>query len=121
MAECQFVVVPLHETLNASGVSTILEAADMGRALIVSDNPAIRDFIVPDVTCLVVPCGDAAAMQRAVTRLRHEPETCMHLGNQARRFVEQNCAQPVFNQRLASLLRRYSRKGATDKTTSFER
>jgi glycosyltransferase involved in cell wall biosynthesis len=120
-AECRFVVVPLHQTLNASGVTTILEAGAMGRALIVSDNPAIRDFIVPDVTCLVVPCGDAAAMQHAIARLLHEPETCIRLGRQARRFVEEHCAQPVFNQRLASLLRRYSRKGKTDKTTSFDR
>jgi glycosyltransferase involved in cell wall biosynthesis len=109
-AACRFVVVPLHQTLNASGVSTILEAGAMGRAMVVSDNPAIRDFILPDVTCLVVPCGDVSAMRGAIERLLREPDTCVRLGENARRFVEQNCATPVFSKRLASALRHYSRQ-----------
>ena len=105
---CRFVVVPLHATLNASGVSTILEAGATGRALVVSDNPAIRDFVVPDVTCLLVPCDDPAALRQAIERLLREPHTCARLGANARRFVEQRCSPPVFATRLAALIRHYA-------------
>ncbi|HET7883637.1 MAG TPA: glycosyltransferase family 4 protein [Acetobacteraceae bacterium] len=110
-AASRIVVAPLLQTLNASGVSTILEAGAMGRALVVSDNPAIRDFITPGETCLLVPPGDSVALQAAVTRLLREPETCFQLGRNARRFVEQHCALPAFADRFAKLLWRYSRHG----------
>jgi glycosyltransferase involved in cell wall biosynthesis len=110
-AESRFVVVPLHPTLNASGVTSILEAAAMGRAAVVSDNPAIRDFIVPDVTCLVVPCGDRMALQTAMARLLREPETCAYLAENARRFVMKNCAQAVVAERFAALLQQYGYSG----------
>ena len=109
-AASRFAVVPLQQTLNASGVSTILEAGAMGLATVVSDNAAIRDFVVPGETCLMVPCGDRAAMRVAITRLLREPETCARLGANARRFVERTCAMPVFTDKFASLLRRYARR-----------
>lgn len=108
-AGSRFVVVPLRETLNASGVSAILEASAMGRALVVSDTAAIRDFIVPGETCLTVPPGDREALAAAIRRLLAEPDTCARLGAAARRFVEARCAVPVFAERLAGLLRRYAR------------
>lgn len=120
-AASRFVVVPLHQTLNASGVSTILEAGAMGKAVVVSDNPAIRDFIVPDETCLVVACGDREAMREAAARLLREPQTCRRLGENARRFVERTSAPRVFADRLARLLRLYGSSGRTDKTTSLDR
>jgi len=99
------VVVPMRQTLNASGVSTILEASAMGRPLIVSDNIAIRDFIVPNETCLMVPRDDPAALQAAIERLLQEPETCARLAAGARKFVETHCSPVVFAQRLGSALK----------------
>jgi glycosyltransferase involved in cell wall biosynthesis len=105
-AASRFVVVPLGEALNASGVSTILEAGAMGRALVVSDLPAIRDFVVPNETCLMVPRGDRPALLAAMRRLASEPETCARLGANARRFVVDTCAEAVFASRFAAALRR---------------
>src|SRR5665213_339940 len=86
-AGCRFVVAPLLETNNASGVSTIQEAGAMGKALVVTDNPAIRDFIVPDETCLLVPLHDPAAMRAAILRLLNNPDLCERLGRNARQFA----------------------------------
>ena len=108
-ARARVVVVPLHETLNASGVSTILEASAMGRALVVSDTAPMRDFIIPGETCLTVPPGDRDALAAAIRRLMAEPDTCTRLGATARRLVEERCAVPVFAERMAGLLRRYAR------------
>ena len=108
-AASRFTVVPLSQALNASGVSAILEAGAMGRALVVSDAPAIRDFLIPDETCLMVPCGDRAALAAAIRRLLAEPDTCARLGAAARRFVERICAAAPFADRFAAALRRHAR------------
>lgn len=103
--DASVVVVPTRTTANACGVSSILEASASGRPLIVTDNPGIHDFIVPQETCLVVPEGDAAALRKAISRLLAEPETCSRLTANARKFVQEHCSYPVFAQRFATTLR----------------
>jgi len=101
-----FVVVPLVPMVKAGGISTLLEAMAMGKALIVSDSPGIRDYAIPDETCLLVPCGDAAALREAILRLLREPDTRARLAANARRFVEQNCSHPVHAAKLGEAIRR---------------
>lgn len=103
--QASIVVVPTRTTPNACGVSTILEASACGRPLIVTDNPGIRDFIVPGETCLTVPDGDTDAMRSAVSKLLAEPQTCERLATNARVFAMEHCAYPVFAKRLAAELR----------------
>ncbi len=100
-----FVVVPLRPMLTASGVGTVLEAMAMGKALVVSDSPGIRDYVTHDETALVVPCGDVAAHRMAIARLWQEPETRSRLGKAARTFVEQHCSFPSHVARLGPALR----------------
>jgi glycosyltransferase involved in cell wall biosynthesis len=105
-AAARFVVVPLRrDTRNASGVSTILEAGAMGRAVIVSGSDGVREFVRDGETGLVVPAGDPAALRRAIDRLLAEPETCRRLGLGGRRFVEAIAAPEAFAPRLAAAYR----------------
>lgn len=99
------VVVPTFSTNNASGVSTILEAYASGRPVVVTDNPGIRDFVIPGETCLVVPPQDAVALKDAIQRLLDDPKLCSRLATNARRFVEENCTITVFAKRFAHHLR----------------
>ena len=108
-AGCRFVVAPLANTVNASGVTTIQEAGAMGKALVVSDNPAIRDYIVPDETCLVVPCHDTAAMHGAIMRLLNNPELCDRLGRNARQFALDTGSPEVNVARGCAVMRRLAR------------
>jgi len=82
----------------------------MGKALVVSDNPAIRDFIVPNETCLLVPCGDAAAMRAAIVRLWNDPAMCERLGRNARRFAEETGSPAVYAAKFGAALRRFARR-----------
>jgi glycosyltransferase involved in cell wall biosynthesis len=104
--QSRFVVIPLIPSLNAGGVNSIMEAAAAGRASIISDNPAIRDYVRHEETCLVVPCGDEEAMRHAIQRLVAEPETCARLGENARRMAERISADSP--RQLAEALRRVS-------------
>jgi len=105
-ARAKFVVVPVHETLNASGVTSVLEAAAMGKAVIVSGSQALADFSIPEETCIRVPCGDVDAMRAAIIRLIGDPSACATLGGNARRFVLEHHSMEAFYARYASALRR---------------
>ena len=95
------VVLPLRESLNAGGVSGLLEAAAMGKPMIVSKTEALREFLIPEMTCLLVPPGDPAAMRGAIDRLRAAPDLASRLGLSARRFVVDHYSLPAFAGRLA--------------------
>ena len=109
-SRCSFVIVPLKQTINASGVSTILEAGAMGKALIVSDSAAISDYIVPGETCLTVPCGDSGALREAVDRLSSDRSLRARLGSAARTFVTSRFANRPFAEGLATTLKDYARQ-----------
>jgi glycosyltransferase involved in cell wall biosynthesis len=104
-AGSRFVVAPLSRTENANGVSTIQEAGAMGKALIVTDNAAIRDFIVPDETCLLVPCNDAPTLRAAIMRLIEDPALCDRLGRNARQFAEATSSPAAFASRFGAAVR----------------
>jgi glycosyltransferase involved in cell wall biosynthesis len=105
-AGSRFVVVPLANAIHASGVNTVVEAMAMGKAVIVSDSPGIRDYVRPDETCLTVPCGDVGALRRAIDRLVAEPATCDRLGANARHYVEAKLSHAVYAGNFAAALRR---------------
>lgn len=103
--QASIVVVPTRITANACGVSSILEASASGRPLIVSNNPAIHDFVIPDETCLMVPQDDPKALAEAIHRLLAEPTTCARLAAGAREFAEKQASFPVFATRLGKEIR----------------
>ena len=65
----------------------LLEAMSAGLASVVSDIPANRQLIDPEVHGLVVPFGDRAAAGRAFLRLLGDPHCRQTMGRQARRRV----------------------------------
>jgi hypothetical protein len=105
-ARSRFVVVPLKPAVHASGVNTVVEAMAMGKAVIVSDSPGIRDYVTPNETCLVVPCGDASALRAAIQRLVSDPATCQRLGTNGRRFIEESFSHAIYARNFAAALRK---------------
>ena len=104
-ASCRMVVVPLHVTGNVSGVGSTLEAMAMAKPLVVSNNPAMVDYLRNEQNCLVVPPHDPEALAHAVNRLLTNPAIAGDLGRRARDFVIQNYAQPVFAIQFAETIR----------------
>ncbi len=103
-AQSAFVVVPLKETDFQAGVTTILEAMAMGKAVIATRTLGQTDVIIEGVTGLTVPPGDVLAWQRAITRLREDPALCERLGRNARRWVEEHATLDRWTARLAHAL-----------------
>jgi glycosyltransferase involved in cell wall biosynthesis len=98
--QAKLVVMPLHPTLTAGGVTAFLEAMAMGKAQIVSQSAGLQDYIRPGENCVAVPCHDAGALRERIVHLLENDVLRRQLEESAR-----TCAQTEFSsQRFAGKL-----------------
>lgn len=91
-ARSGFVVVPLYENDFQAGVTTILEAMAMGKAVIATRTTGQTDVIVDGETGLSVPPGDVQGWREAIARLRSDDALRARLGRNARLWVEEHAS-----------------------------
>jgi Glycosyl transferases group 1 len=89
-ARSRFVVVPLLPSDTDNGVTVILEAMAMGKAVICSRTRGQVDVIQEGITGLYVPIGDVAALRAAIVSLWNEPLRAQQMGQSARAYVEKH-------------------------------
>ena len=133
-AAARFVVVPLHEVDNQAGITVILEAMAMGKAVIVSatrgqtdvvrdrrnggrgrierewwpgfvDEPEVAETLGHLPTGFYVRPGDAAELSRAITYLLAHPDLAEEMGRNGRHVVEAIFGLDAFAARFASVIR----------------
>lgn len=73
--------------------STVIEAEAMGLPVIVTDIPGPTNAMVRDVTGLMIPKKDAAALQQAMEKLLKDPGICQKFGEAGYRFVSEKFEQ----------------------------
>jgi glycosyltransferase involved in cell wall biosynthesis len=105
-ARASVVVVPLVETDFQAGITTLLEAMAMGKAVVVTGTPAMTEVVQEDKTALVVRPGDPGQMQQAIRYLIAHPEVRERMGQRARKVVGQQYSLDVFVEALAAQLHR---------------
>ena len=132
-AESLFVVVPLHDVENQAGITTILEAMAMGKAVIVSHTRGQTDVVrdrrrvsradetrptQPDwagalgasaetagsATGIYVRPGDPDEMRRAIAFLIEHPDQARMMGANGRRLVKETMSLDQFTERLSALI-----------------
>ncbi|BAN01770.1 glycosyltransferase family 4 protein [Ilumatobacter coccineus] len=103
-AEAAFVVMPLLDVEFQAGVTTILEAMAMERAVICTRTIGQTDVIVDGDTGVYVPPGDVAALRAAIVRLLEDPDEADRLGSAARRYTTIVADIDVYAQRLAEII-----------------
>ena len=99
-ARSRFVVVPLRPSESDNGITVILEAMAMGKAVICSRINGQRDVIVDGVHGLYVPPGDPAALREAILYLLKNPEVAAAMGSKGRALVEQEFSWDQFVQNI---------------------
>ncbi|MGH7269115.1 MAG: glycosyltransferase family 4 protein [Polyangiaceae bacterium] len=87
-ARSRFVVVPLRPSDTDNGVTVILEAMAMGKAVICSRTRGQVDVIEDGVTGIFVPVGDAGALRRAILSLWEDPARATAMGRAGRAYIE---------------------------------
>ncbi len=100
-ARAQVVVIPVLQTDFQAGITSVLEAMAMGKAVVTTKTdgrqPAVRD----GYTGLLVPPGDPLALREAIFSLLKDPAERARLGANARRAVQACYSVQVYARRLA--------------------
>lgn len=83
LANARAVVVPLRQTVRSGGQQTYLNAMGLGKPVVVTEAPGVRDYIVDGVTGVIVPPG----VQELRAALRHvmDPANAAHYAQMGRR------------------------------------
>lgn len=103
------VVVPLaHRVDRSAGQLTYLNAMALGKPVVVTDTPGVRDHIVPGQTGLIVPPGDPDALARAVawTTAPATRAAALEMGRRARQDVFERFSPEVYIDRLLEIVER---------------
>lgn len=99
------VVMPLRESEFQAGITTILEAMAMGKAIVCSRTSGQTDTIADGVTGRYVPPGDGPALRAAITELLDDPATAERLGQAARAWAVEHADVAGYARRLADFAR----------------
>lgn len=81
----------------------ILEAMLAGRAVIASAEGGPLEIVEPEVTGLLVPPGDAAALGAALVRLLGDPAATARMGRDGRRRAERHFSAAAMTTRIEAL------------------
>lgn len=83
------VVVPLYDTSQAAGSTTILEAMAMGKPVVLTPSRGLPDGLVSGKNCVVVK-ADPIQLAEAITTLLNNPAQMEAIASNGRRFVLDN-------------------------------
>jgi glycosyltransferase involved in cell wall biosynthesis len=103
-ARARVVAVPTHVRAYPSGQSVVLEAMAMAKPVVVTDTPAMRDYVSDEVTALLVPPGDPVALRDVLGRVMHDAGLRSRLGKAGRERVELELNAPAMWRTVASTL-----------------
>jgi glycosyltransferase involved in cell wall biosynthesis len=105
-ARARIVVVPLYQNDFQAGVTTILEAMAMGKAVIVTRTTGQNDVIIDGVNGVYVTPSDPLALRSAITHLLDNPDTANRLGVNARKTIEESMSLDHWVQRISSVIKK---------------
>jgi glycosyltransferase involved in cell wall biosynthesis len=87
-ARSRFVVIPLRASDTDNGLTCMLEAMAMGKAVICSRTKGQVDVMEDGVAGIFVPQGDHVAMREAMVRLWNDPALAAEMGRRGREHIE---------------------------------
>jgi glycosyltransferase involved in cell wall biosynthesis len=85
---------------------SLLEAAACGRPLIATDVPGCREIVRPELTGLLVPPDDPAALAHAIERLIKDRALRLRLGASARKTVMAEFSSTIVGAQIVKLYAR---------------
>lgn len=100
----RFQVIPLHDVEYNAGITTLLEAMAMGRAVVLTRTRGSADLIEHGKHGLYVPPGDPLALRFAIQYLLDHPDEAERMGREGRALVEQRHRMDTYTAYLAGLV-----------------
>jgi glycosyltransferase involved in cell wall biosynthesis len=106
-ARSALVVMPLHPVEFQAGITTILEAMAMGRAIVCTRTPGQTDTIVDGETGVYVAPGDPVALRTAIVALLADEARRVRLGEAARAWVVAHAELDRYVELLGAVVDRF--------------
>jgi glycosyltransferase involved in cell wall biosynthesis len=103
-ADSRFLVMPLEHVTFQAGVTAMLEAMSMTRAIVCSRVPGQTDVVVESENGRYVPAGDASALRAEIARLLADPQEAARLGANGRRLIEREMNLDRYVERLTAIV-----------------
>ena len=113
-ADSRFIVMPLENVNFQAGVTAILEAMAMARAVVCSRVPGQTDVVVDGENGRYVPAGDAPALRAEIARLLAEPEEAERMGTKGRSLIERDMNLDRDVERLTAIVNDAIGSGGVD-------
>ena len=98
------IAVPLPDTKNLAGLTSLLDAMAVGKAVIITRNQQIDIDVEKEKIGFVIEPGDVAGWREAVTYLIDHPEEAIEMGQRGRHLCEKKYNLEVFSSHLANCL-----------------
>ncbi|WP_246600168.1 glycosyltransferase family 4 protein [Skermania piniformis] len=102
--QASVVAIALHPTVTGSGLTVALEAMASRRAVVMTDNPGVSDYVRHGITGLLVPPGDPAAFARAIDELLTDDDRRAAMGAAAAAAVRTHFTTDHMAESLAKML-----------------
>ncbi len=104
-ANSRFIVIPLHNTTHwSAGSATIQQAMAMGKAVITTRLPGLREYMKDGVHGILVEPGDDKGLAKAIADLWHNPEKAEEMGRAARSWMEAEFSMEKWVERASGFL-----------------
>lgn len=100
---CSCVIIPLKYNEHVSGTTTLLEAAAMKKAVIVSQTPGLNDYVIQNKTGILVPIGDLKLFKQSLQTLVNDKEFKNQLGLNAYDYCIKNFTTNIWANKHAKL------------------
>ena len=104
-ADSRFLVMPLENVEFQAGITAILEAMAMERAVVCSETPGQTDAVIENETGYYVSPNDPAALRAALDGLLEHPEIAERMGKAGRRIVQQRMSLDRYTEGLHAIVR----------------
>lgn len=99
-----FFVMPLFNVNFQAGVTALLEAMALEKAIICSQTPGQTDVVVEGETGLYVPPEDAAALRAAIVHLLENPQEAERMGHNGRKRIVNYMSLERYVERLNQIV-----------------
>lgn len=103
-ASARIVVLPLQRVSYAAGVTSLVEAMAMGKPIVATDSPGLRDYVADGRVAVVTRAGDPAGLRGAIDALWDDAARREAMGRENRERVDRALTIDRFASVVAELL-----------------
>lgn len=102
---CQFIIVPIKNfTQWSAGCTTVQIAQSLGKAVVASNLPGLRDYVLDNESGLLVKPEDPDSLADAIRYLWDNPAEARRMGERGRRHMEEGFSMEFWLDQISGIV-----------------